>query len=152
MLIFAIDDEKLVLEETMETIQKAVEKAEIKTYMRGNDALNAIKEGAVPDIVFSDIEMPGISGLEFAIQLKNISPNTRIVFATAYEKYAVEAFKVRAHGYILKPISVASVREELEYLPEKNEASNDKLVINCFGHFDVFYKNQPVIFTRKQSK
>ena len=118
MLIFAIDDEELVLEGTEKVIKNAAPDAEVMTFIRTKAALEAIKEGKRPDIVFSDIEVPGISGLEFAIKTKELSPSTRIVFVTGYKEYAIEAFKIKAHGYLLKPVTEEDIRRELDYIPE----------------------------------
>lgn len=67
----------------------------------GLDALRLIDE-AGPDIVFLDIKMPGLNGLEVA---RRLDPKTRIVFVTAYDQYAVEAFEREAADYLLKPVS-----------------------------------------------
>ena len=152
MLIFAIDDEKNILEETKETIAKAAGGADIRTFTRTADALKNIEQGEKPDVVFSDIEMPGVSGLEFAIKLKALSPDTRIIFVTGYEKYAIKAFKVKAQGYLLKPLNVEEVKEELKCLPGKTGKEQEKLVVQCFGHFEVYWHGKPVIFKRKQTK
>ena len=152
MLIFVIDDEESVLKETASVIEKAAPDAEIMTFNRALLALEAIRSGKRPDIVFSDIEIPGISGLDFALQTKELSPSTRIVFITGYRDYAVEAFKIKAQGYLLKPVSVEDIKKELEYLPPEKKQPKDKLVIKCFGHFDVYWHGKPLIFARKQSK
>ena len=152
MLIFIIDDEEKVLEETRETIEEAVDDAKIMAFTRGAPAIEAVREGEEPDVVFCDIEMPGLSGLAFAVEMKKASPNTRIIFVTGYEKYAVQAFKIKVHGYLLKPLIAEDVRDELKYLPQKEEPRTDRLVVHCFGHFDVYWKGKPVIFSRKQSK
>lgn len=155
MLIFAIDDEKIILEDERRILEKAAEGAEILTFTRGKAALDAVLEGKKPDAVFCGIEMPGLSGLEFAVKLKQLSPETRIIFATGFEKYAVEAFRLKVHGYLLKPLTVEAVKEELEQLelvPKKTTPAEDKLVVHCFGHFDVYWKGEPVFFARKQSK
>ena len=152
MIIFVVDDEKNVLEETKEIVTQAVPQADIQGFLRGSDALDTISEGRIPDIVFSDIEMPGISGLEFAARLKKLSADTRIIFVTSHEKYALEAFRIKAHGYLLKPLTVEDVLEELKYIPENHTAELNKLTVKCFGHFDVYWKGEPLIFTRKQSK
>ncbi len=152
MLIFVVDDEDRVREETLETIHKADPAAEITGFKRATDALEVIKSGKVADVVFSDIEMPGLSGLEFAVKLKELAPDTRVVFVTGYREYAIEAFKIKAHGYLLKPLSVEAVQDELKYIPEKEPVSRDKLVVKCFGHFDVFWDGKPLFFARRQSK
>ncbi len=152
MLIYAVEDEKIVLEEIRDTLLEAVEGINVRTFMRAAKALEAIRLGDKPDVVFLDIEMPGISGLEFVVDVKKILPDIRIVFITGYEKYAVRAFKLKVHGYLMKPLTVEDVREELSYIPKSIESSGNKLSVRCFGHFDVFYKGEPVIFKRKQSK
>lgn len=152
MLIYTVDDEENVLEESADIIKEVKPDAEILTFTRGAAALEKIAGGDRPDVVFSDIEMPGISGLEFAVKLKSASPDTRIIFLTGYEKYALEAFRLKVHGYLLKPLTKERVEEELKYVPQKQTVPAGKLSVKCFGHFDVFYDNKPVIFMRKQSK
>ena len=154
MLIFVVDDEELVLREMAQTIAEAAPEAQVRTFLRADAALDAVWQGARPHVVFTDIQMPGLFGLEFAVRLKQASPNTRIVFATAHEQYAVRAFKVRAHGYLLKPLVAEEVREELADLAPAPSAAPvpNKLVVRCFGHFDVFWQGRPVMFVRRQSK
>ena len=115
MLIFAIDDEPKILRDTEQTIREAVPEAELMCFALAADALAAIRDKRLrPDIVFSDIEMPGLSGLEFAVALKTVSPDTRVVFVTDIPKYALDAFRVRAQGYIMKPLTPYEVRAELD--------------------------------------
>ncbi len=66
----------------------------------GLEALRAIGEDE-PDIVFLDIRMPGLTGIELA---RRIDPGTRVVFVTAYDEYAVEAFEREAVDYLVKPV------------------------------------------------
>ncbi|MCM1110209.1 MAG: LytTR family DNA-binding domain-containing protein [Clostridium sp.] len=70
-------------------------------FTSGQDAIKVLLEGHI-DVVFLDIQMPQITGLELA---KIIPPDCGIVFTTAYENYAVESFKVNALDYLLKPVS-----------------------------------------------
>ena len=74
----------------------------------GGAALEAIGEHQ-PDIAFLDIRMPGLTGLEVATAMADASPATQIVFVTAYNQYAIDAFEKGAVDYLLKPI----VRERL---------------------------------------
>ncbi len=75
----------------------------------GASAIDAIAEHQ-PDVAFLDIRMPGLTGLEVAAAINEISPHTQVVFVTAYDQYAVEAFEQGAVDYLLKPI----VRERLD--------------------------------------
>ncbi|HTD04719.1 LytTR family DNA-binding domain-containing protein [Undibacterium sp.] len=69
----------------------------------GGAALEAIATHQ-PDVVFLDIRMPGLSGLEVAAAMAEASPHTQIVFVTAYNQYAIDAFEKGAVDYLLKPI------------------------------------------------
>jgi DNA-binding LytR/AlgR family response regulator len=70
----------------------------------GASALEAIDE-LKPDVAFLDIRMPGLSGLEVAAASAEASPGTKVVFTTAYDQYAVDAFERGAVDYLLKPIT-----------------------------------------------
>ncbi len=155
MLIFAIDDEPLLLDETKASIAEAAPEAEILPFHLAADALDAVeRQGLSPDIVFCDIEMPGISGLEFAVRLKNLSPETRVVFVTGYSQYALDAFRVRAQGYIMKPLTPEQIKTELSALPARPAPSPEpeKLTVRCLGDFEVFWRGEPLLFGRRQTK
>ena len=70
----------------------------------GGAALEAIGEYR-PDVAFLDIRMPGLTGLEVAAATREVSPATQIVFVTAYDQYAIQAFERGAVDYLLKPIA-----------------------------------------------
>lgn len=152
MLIFAIDDEPPMLRASGRIIREAAPEADVRTFAGADDALSAIERGAVPDVVFSDIEMPGLSGLEFAVKLKSVAPEAHIVFVTGFSEYALDAFRVRAHGYVMKPMTAEDVRDELDALPHPQTEEPGKLVVRCFGHFETFWRGQPLLFQRKQTK
>lgn len=69
----------------------------------GEQAISLVSD-AKPDIVLLDIRMPGLSGIETAHHLNALDPPPAVVFTTAYDEYAVEAFEARAIGYVLKPV------------------------------------------------
>lgn len=153
MLIFVVDDEQPLLHDAQAVIAEAAPDAVLRLFSRAADALAAIsEEGLVPDIVFSDIEMPGISGLEFALKLKTVSPETRVVFITGFPQYAVDAFQLRVQGYLLKPLTPEQVRTELSLLPSPPESEKEKLRVQCFGSFEVFWQGEPLKFGRRQTK
>ena len=72
----------------------------VRTAANGVEAAQAIAE-LEPDVAFLDIQMPGLTGLEVA---QGIEGPTRVVFVTAYDQYAIEAFEARAVDYLLKPL------------------------------------------------
>jgi len=69
-----------------------------------------------PDVIFLDVQMRGMDGLETASILRTVVPNTLIVFATAYDEYAVKAFEVGAVDYILKPFEQERIHLTVERL------------------------------------
>lgn len=91
----------------------------------GASALEALAEHR-PDVAFLDIRMPGLSGLEVAQAAVEASPHTRIVFVTAYDQYAIDAFERGAVDYLLKPVQPARLAATVQRLRERtghNEAA-----------------------------
>ena len=152
MLIYAIDDEPNMLYLLHEAIAEAAPGAEIADFSLGSEAAARIEStGEHPDVIFSDIRMPGLSGLELAARLKELSPATRLVFVTGYDDYAMDAYQLHVSGYIPKPVDAERIREELDNLFPDAPAPR-KLRVQCFGSFEVFCQDQPLSFTRKQTK
>ena len=87
----------------------------------GQAALDLI-EAYRPDVVFLDIRMPGLSGMEVA---GRIGPGCRIVFVTAYDEYAVEAFEKEAVDYLLKPVSPERLRKTILRVQEEISREGD---------------------------
>ena len=153
MLIFAIDDEPRALRVLHNAIAKAAPSARIMDYPLGTTAVEAIEEqGLRPDAVFSDIKMPGLDGLALAVRIKQASPDTKIVFVTAYSEYALDAIHLRATGYLMKPVEPERVREELEFIAPALAEETGRLRIRCFGSFEVFWNDRPLLFERRQTK
>ena len=154
MRIFILDDEKMVLQYSEQVIRSAVPGAEIESFLRASKALEAIRtEGKKPDAVFCDIEMPGMSGLEFAVELKKLCPDARLIFVTGYSQYALEAYQVHASGYVLKPLDERRVREELDgMMTEHKSETEEGLFIRCFGNFEIFWQGRPLHFSRQKTK
>ena len=77
------------------------------------DAIALVREHN-PDLAFLDIELPDIKGIELAERLREIKPDLAIVFITAHQEYSLDAFKLYAFDYILKPIDEERVKSTLE--------------------------------------
>jgi DNA-binding LytR/AlgR family response regulator len=89
----------------------------VATALNGADALRLIDDH-VPDVVFLDIKMPGLTGLEVA---GRIDPKTHIVFVTAFDQYAVDAFDKQAVDYLLKPVNDERLARAIARLKQKIE-------------------------------
>jgi two-component SAPR family response regulator len=153
MIVFAIDDEAAMLSELHNAISEASPGAEIHDFRFAADALEAITEKSIiPDVIFSDIELPGMDGLNLAIRIKQLAPTAKIVFVTGYSHYAVDAYRQHINGYVLKPIDAEQIRQELDFLMEPYRQESDKIQVNCFGSFEVYWHGKPVSFGRKQTK
>jgi len=83
----------------------------------GNDALEKIRALA-PDLLFLDIHMPWLDAFQLIERMP--SPLPRIIFTTAYDKYAVNAFDVNAVDYLLKPVSQARLKQAIEKIPDSD--------------------------------
>lgn len=151
MRILVVDDEPMSLEETKEVTRKVKPEAEIVSAGNYKKALEAAKEDRL-DIALLDIEMPGMNGLELAKRLKEICPDINIIFVTAYEEYALEAFSVYASGYLMKPVMPESMEEAFKNLRNSLQDKAHKLKVQCFGKFEVFYEGKPLQFSRAKAK
>jgi len=89
----------------------------------GGTALEAIAEHQ-PDVAFLDIRMPGLTGLEVAAAAAEASPNTQIVFVTAYDQYAIDAFDKGVVDYLLKPIAPERLAATVQRLQARVSQGN----------------------------
>ena len=99
------EDEELLRNELAKLLAQAWPQLQVVAECEdGGSALEAIAEHQ-PEVAFLDIRMPGLTGLEVAEAVAEASPKTQIVFVTAYDQYAIDAFDKGAVDYLLKPIS-----------------------------------------------
>ncbi len=149
MRIVALDDEQIALQGLMSSIRKAAPDAELAGFSDPFEALEYMEKNRT-DVAFLDIEMPGMTGLEVARTIKEKWPSMNVIMATAYGQYAVDAMQMYISGYLMKPIRQEKVREALDNLRFPVEEA--LLRVQCFGNFDVFYKDGPVPFGRSKAK
>lgn len=125
-----IDDEKHCREVLATLLEKHCSDVEVvAAYTNGNEALESIGKAA-PDIIFLDIEMPGMNGFEFLE--RSSSKDFEIIFTTAYNEYAIKAIKHSALDYLLKPIDkdelVAAVNKAKQHTAGKTPARVEQLL------------------------
>lgn len=128
MKVLVVDDESLALSR----LKRLLNDEGISDVVECNNSIDAIKEVSRSkfDVAFLDISMPNMSGLELANTILSINSNCFIIFQTAYEEYALEAFKSGGMDYLLKPISSDDIKNALAKIEKyivQNESSK-KLV------------------------
>src|SRR3989441_2174505 len=125
-----VDDEQLARDELAFLLKSVDDVNVVAQGKNGVDAINLIREFN-PDLVFLDVQMPGLDGFGVIKKLldKKI-PLPKIVFATAFDQYAVKAFEVNAVDYLLKPFDKKRVAQSVQKARAKldsSTASSDKL-------------------------
>ncbi len=163
MNFLIVDDERIILEGMEYTLREIVGKKEvIHTASNPMDAIEILKNNKI-DVVFSDVDMPGMNGLKLAESIDELSPGTDIIFCTGYAHYSLDAWKTVAKAFILKPVSKDDMKLALDKIIasriEKTQGGttgNGKnalpLEAKCFGNFEIFSDGKPVHFSRKKSK
>ena len=152
MNILLVDDEELQLTRLTESVKKILPTDEVFSYTNPLQALEDNKDKQI-DIAFLDIEMPELNGIMLAKKLKAINPKINIIFVTAYDNYALEAYKMHASGYVSKPVNENKIKKEIEGLRYQVEITpTKKLQIKCFGNFEAFYQGKPIKFSYQKSK
>lgn len=117
MKCIIVDDEFPAREELKYFISKDTNMELLKEFESSMDAFNYLQENSTEvDILFLDIDMSEINGLNLARIIQKINPNLKIVFVTAYPNYAVDAFEIRALDYLLKPYSEQRIEKLLDRL------------------------------------
>lgn len=110
--VLVVDDEKHARTRILKYLNKDPEISVIGECANGKEAINFI-QNRNPDIIFLDIQMPEIDGLG-VVEAIGIDKMPAVIFVTAYDQYAVNAFKVNALDYVLKPISAERLNEALD--------------------------------------
>ncbi|MGN7116453.1 response regulator [Lysinibacillus odysseyi] len=143
-----VDDEMLVSNFLKIQLESTGLATVIDQFQKPSTALSEIPN-LKPDVVFLDIEMPGMNGIELGTKLLNTCIGLEIIFVTAYNQYAVDAFKLNAIHYLLKPADEEDLRIALERVIEKRKAYSDivlnnNLRIELLGHIKIFQNSQEV--------
>ena len=121
MRVLVVDDERPVLDELAWLLQRDPRITGVRTTDSSTEALRILQDGDV-DAVFLDIHMPGLTGLELAQVLARFKEPPPIVFVTAHDAHAVDAFELRAVDYVLKPVREERLAEAVRRLVEGGAA------------------------------
>ncbi len=128
-----VDDEAPARERLKRLLKPFSDVRLVGTAADGEEALEQILS-LKPDLVFLDVQMPGCSGMEVAASLR--SPRPKIVFCTAYDQYAVQAFELSAVDYLLKPVTRARLAEALEWVRRVSVEEAEARISKALGEVD----------------
>lgn len=157
MRVICVDDERILMEDTVAMCRELPGVSEVKGFTKPAEALERLKSNGA-DLALLDIDMPDMNGIELALKFKDISPDTAVIFLTGYANYAVDAFAVRASGYLLKPVSKEALMKDIAYVSSAKgktpvaEVTEKQIVVKTFGLFDVYAGGQQVKFHMAKCK
>ncbi|WP_026651089.1 response regulator [Butyrivibrio proteoclasticus] len=152
MRAICVDDDEMVLDLTISFMEESDFFSEVRGFISAKEAIEYMKNSKV-SLALLDVDMPEMDGMTLAGKLREIDPKLSIIFLTGYSQYAVDAFKVHAEGYLLKPIEKDKLFEELSYvLDNRDEETKTLATARTFGNFDLFVGGQSVVFKRSKSK
>jgi two-component system LytT family response regulator len=138
-----IDDERLARQELKNLLQNFDNIQIVAESGRPEEALDLI-EKENPDLIFLDIQMPGMTGFEMLNELEGSAPE--VIFVTAYDEYALKAFEVNALDYLMKPVEESRLQEAIEKIAKriakkKNESETQENDGKLELHDQVFLKD-----------
>lgn len=138
MRVLVIDDERLALVQLERVLRQSMEITSIDVFQNPKQAVEQASE-LQPDVVFLDIHMPELSGIQAAELIQEICPQADIVFVTAHDEYAIKAFELNAVDYLLKPLQKSRVEITIERLlkrrstkPLSKEIEKQEQTVFCF--------------------
>ena len=156
MKAICVDDEKLALQQAVSLCREMLQLTSVEGFENGAEALAWVRSNPV-DLALLDIGMPGMDGISLAHAIREISPETAILFVTAQPQYTVDAWKLHATGYVLKPLTRERLFDELNYAAEwRRMVAKDKqiphIAVQTFGNFDLLVDGKKVNFARSKAK
>ncbi|HPU13612.1 MAG TPA: LytTR family DNA-binding domain-containing protein [Aeromicrobium sp.] len=136
MRTLVVDDERPVLDELVWLLGRDERIGKIDTAQSGTEALRRLEAGDI-DLLFLDIAMPGLTGIEIARLLDKFKSPPQIIFVTAHDEHAIEAFDLNAVDYLLKPIREErlseSVRRAATSLEVEPKEQDDSIAVELAG-------------------
>ena len=152
MNVICVDDELYAMQYTVQQCLELPQIDDAQGFTRSREALDYVKDHPV-DLAILDINMPEIDGIALAIRIKQMRPQTAVLFLTAYKKYAFDAFSVHPAGYLLKPVSLEELEAEINLaFADAEPTPLSHVQARTFGEFDLMVDGNPVSFPRAKAK
>jgi two-component system response regulator LytT len=131
-----VDDEQLAREELCFQLERLGGVDVVGQAGNGVDAVRVI-EDSEPDVVLLDVQMPGLTGFEVARRLVDRNVDAQIVFVTAFDQYAIEAFEVNAVDYLLKPVEPQRLEQAIAKVRRRVSPPSDRGGKTPIAHEDL---------------
>jgi DNA-binding LytR/AlgR family response regulator len=122
--VLVVDDEEPALAELAYLLTRDDRVASVRTATGGPQALKVLEQDTV-DVVFCDISMPGLDGLDLARVLARFAHRPQVVFVTAHDQHAVDAFELQATDYVMKPVRAERLAEAVRRVVETRDGTPD---------------------------
>ena len=113
--VLLVDDECIILEGGLPVLRQALPGAAVFGFTKPSEAVDFVRNHPTA-LVFLDIEMGRVSGLELCRELIRLRPRVNVIYLTAFREYAFDAWDTGASGFLLKPLDVEAVRRQLLHL------------------------------------
>ena len=152
MKVICVDDEILLAEYVAKLCRELPNVEDAFAFSQPTNALNWL-ENNTAELALLDIDMPGMNGMELAARIKQEYPKMAVVFLTGYSRFAVDAFRLRVSGYLLKPVDPERLAEEVDYsLSVRQVRHFAHIEARTFGNFDLLVDGRPVSFRQGKCK
>ncbi|MEH3033224.1 MAG: LytTR family DNA-binding domain-containing protein [Aeromicrobium erythreum] len=144
-----VDDEQPVLDELVWLLERDDRIGSVATARSGVEALRRLEAGDV-DLVFLDVAMPGLTGVEVARLLRRFESPPQVVFVTAHDDHAVDAFELGAVDYLLKPLREERLRESIRRAVAEAPAEDDDTIAVELGGVTRFVSRSTIAYVEAQ--
>ena len=152
MKAICVDSDETTLDLAVSVCEDESLLTEVKRFTRAHDALAWLEEEVVNLAVLA-VELPDVSGLLLASEIKRKYPAAAVVFVATSGDYAVEAFRLHATGYLLKPVGRTRLVSEVEYaLTGRASRTPCHVEVRTFGNFELLVDGETVSFNRSKAK
>ncbi len=146
MKILIVDDEELARARLIRMLT-TLKYEDIYETASAKEALDILKQRAF-DLLFLDINMPQINGLELGYELHYIQENIKIIFQTAYDAHALKAFDIGAVGYLVKPYSIEQLKQTLERVHHFKNVDENMHIMSKSGENYFLLKPQEIYYVK----
>ncbi len=145
MLIAICDDNSADAEKIRFSLMDITQDLEMKCFSTGTELIESVKSGNNYSVLFQDVYLEKESGIEVAKSIKELSPDTQVIFVTSSLDHAIDAFKVQATDYLVKPCSEADIVKAFARVSVKmNTKYSVPVVINTGKEIHVFHTEKVI--------